>query len=249
MSLFFIIILGLILGSFANCLIWRLYVNKSLWGRSICPACKHQLAWYDNIPLLSFLLLGANCRYCQRKISWQYFFVELAMTVLFIMAWQFSGDNVFLLIKLCLSIFLLVTVFVFDLKYYLIPINLLLIISPLLYLSNLLSGIVWWQPLFFSLVLLTFFLSLYLITAKKGIGEGDIWLVASLGLVLSTWIDILLLILISSFLGSLVGIILVILKKKKWQSQLPLGVFLALGTIISLFYSDYLWTEISKILI
>ena len=243
------ILVALVLGSFANCLIWRLYINKSIGGRSICPQCKEQLAWYDNIPLLSFIFLKGKCRYCHKKISWQYFLVELVMPIFFLGVWYLAAADIFLLIKLCLAIFLLVIVFVFDLKYYLIPINLLFIISPLLYLFNILAGTIWWQALFFSAGLIIFFLIQYLLTSKKGIGEGDIFLGASLGLMLSSWTQVFILIIVSYFLGSLVGLTLMLLKEKKWQSRLPLGVFLALGAIISLFFSDYIWAWFLKIAI
>lgn len=249
MTILFITLLALALGSFANCLIWRLYINKSIKGRSICPKCKHQLAWYDNIPLLSFLFLKGTCRYCHKKISWQYFLVEFAMAILFILAWFIAHDNIYLLIKLYLAIFLLIIIFVFDLRYYLIPINLLFILAPLIYVFNILAGAIWWQALVFSLSLVIFFLAQYLITSKKGIGEGDIWLGATLGLMFSTWTELFTLILVSYFLGSFLGIALMIMKKKKWQSKLPLGVFLAIGGIISLFWSDFLWTAFLKILI
>jgi leader peptidase (prepilin peptidase) / N-methyltransferase len=249
MEIIFLTLLALALGSFANCLIWRLYVNKSIKGRSICPKCKHQLAWYDNIPLISFLLLKGKCRYCQKKISWQYFLVEFSLAILFILAWHLASDDIYLFIKLCLAIFLLLIIFVFDLRYYLIPINLLLIMSPLIYLVNLLSGISWYLPLFFSLILIIFFLIQYIITNKKGIGEGDIWLGGSIGLMLAGWTELFIVILVSYLLGSLVGIVLMILKKKKWQSKLPLGVFLSFGTIISLFWADYLWAWFLQLLI
>jgi prepilin signal peptidase PulO-like enzyme (type II secretory pathway) len=63
----FIFLFGLIIGSFLNCLIWRLYQGESLGGRSYCPNCRHKLFWYDNIPLLSFILLRGRCRYCQKR--------------------------------------------------------------------------------------------------------------------------------------------------------------------------------------
>ncbi len=246
MNLIFLILLALALGSFANCLIWRMYVNKSIKGRSICPQCKRQLAWYDNIPLLSFIFLRGTCRYCHKKISWQYFLVEFFMALLFVLAWQIAQDNIFLLIKLCLAIFLLSIIFVFDLKYYLIPINLLLIISPIIYIFNILDTSIWWQVLIFSVSLTIFFLLQYIITRKKGIGEGDIWLGASLGLMFSSWTELFVLILVSYLLGSLVGIVLMILRKKQWQSKLPLGVFLSIGAVTSLFWSDYLWLLLLK---
>ena len=73
-----IFILGLIIGSFLNCLVWRLHVGKTLGGRSQCTRCHKKIFWYDNIPVISFLVLKGRCRHCKKKISWQYPLVELA---------------------------------------------------------------------------------------------------------------------------------------------------------------------------
>lgn len=249
MMLIFIVLLALALGSFANCLIWRLFVNKKITGRSICPKCGHQLRWFDNIPLISFLILNGACRYCHKKISWQYFLVELSMAFLFILNWYLYFDNIFLFIKISLAIFFLIIIFTFDLKYYLIPINFLLITSPLIYIFNILSGAIWWQVLLFSLSLSIFFLVQYIATSKKGIGEGDIWLGAALGLMLTSWSQVFVLIIVSYFLGSFIGILLLIFKKKKWSSKLPLGVFLAVGALTALFFTDFIWFQFLKLFI
>ena len=91
----FIFLFGLIIGSFLNCLIWRLHQEESLGGRSYCPNCRHKLFWYDNIPLLSFILLCGRCRYCQKKISWQYPLVELAVAILFVLSFSNLANKVF----------------------------------------------------------------------------------------------------------------------------------------------------------
>ncbi len=82
----FIFLFGLIIGSFLNCLIWRLHKEESILGRSYCPKCRHQIVWYDNIPVFSFLLLKGKCRHCGKNISWQYPLVELATGILFVMS-------------------------------------------------------------------------------------------------------------------------------------------------------------------
>src|SRR3989339_1478799 len=82
-----IFILGLIIGSFLNCLVWRLHVGKTLGGRSQCTRCHKKIFWYDNIPVISFLVLKGRCRHCKKKISWQYPLVELATAILFTLAY------------------------------------------------------------------------------------------------------------------------------------------------------------------
>ena len=113
-------IFGLIVGSFLNCVIYRLEEGKSfLKGRSFCPDCKHTLSWQDLIPLLSFLILKGKCRYCKKPISWQYPLVELATGILFILILNFSTrpGGVILFVVSCF----LIVIFVYDLKHYIIP--------------------------------------------------------------------------------------------------------------------------------
>ena len=96
--LFIIIIflLGLAIGSFINALEYRITEKKTMAGRSFCPHCKHQLAWYDLFPLLSFAFLGGKCRYCKKKISWQYPLIELVTGLTFSAVLFFSPFAVFL---------------------------------------------------------------------------------------------------------------------------------------------------------
>lgn len=84
---------GLAFGSFLNCLIYRLANNQSVGGRSYCPKCQNQIAWYDNVPLISFIVLKGRCRSCQQKISWQYPIVELATGLLFFWSvWRLNNQ-------------------------------------------------------------------------------------------------------------------------------------------------------------
>ena len=129
-----IFLTGLIVGSFLNCVIYRLYSEESflksrprrktfsfLRGRSFCPNCKHILTWQDLIPVLSFLILKGKCRYCRKPISLQYPLVELATAILFFLIWQTAAFELrgFLFYSLITSF--LIIIFVFDLKHYLIP--------------------------------------------------------------------------------------------------------------------------------
>ncbi len=141
----FIFLFGLIIGSFLNCLIWRLHKKESLLGRSYCPKCKKQIAWYDNIPVLSFIMLGGKCRQCGKAISWQYPIVELTTGVLFVAAFLhnfeiriFNFESIFnylifnnsieihnskfiiQLLRDWFLIFVMVVVFIYDLRWYLI---------------------------------------------------------------------------------------------------------------------------------
>ncbi|MFA7601286.1 MAG: prepilin peptidase, partial [Patescibacteria group bacterium] len=91
--IFFMFLFGLIIGSFLNCLIWRLYKEETVLGRSYCPKCGQELKWYDNIPVLSFIFLKGRCRFCNDKISWQYPLVEIITGLLFAFSYYFSLQN------------------------------------------------------------------------------------------------------------------------------------------------------------
>ena len=134
----FVFVIGLTIGSFLNCLIWRLHKKESMMGRSYCPKCHHKLAWYDNIPVFSFLVLGGKCRYCKKKISWQYPVVEFITGVLFVIAFFRIYDlgfgildfDLFLILNHKLEIInlfrdwfiiaVMIVVFIYDLRWYLI---------------------------------------------------------------------------------------------------------------------------------
>ncbi len=241
---FFAFIFGLLIGSFINCLAWRLYKEETILGRSYCPKCLKQLHWFDNIPLLSFLLLKGKCRNCSQNISWQYPLVELITGLLFAFSFVSFYDLSWLLfLKVALAIVVLVLVFIFDFRWFLIPVNFLiwstvavLIIGYFSYSYGLGSYIV---AAFISIIAsMLFFAVQYWITKGKGIGEGDIWLGMFLGAFFVNLSDLIVAILSAYFIGSIVGLVLVALKKKKISSKLPLGVFLVIGAIITIFFGQ-----------
>src|SRR3989344_6938491 len=113
---------GLGLWSFLNAVIYRLEKNESaLKGRSYCPRCKHQLAWDDLIPLVSFALLGGRRRYCKGRISPQYPIVEIATALLFAALFVLQTEHVFYLLYLWVVTSLLIVLFVYDLRHYILP--------------------------------------------------------------------------------------------------------------------------------
>jgi len=147
---------GLAFGSFLNCLIYRLAGGRSLWGRSFCPKCQKQITWRDNIPLISFVLLGGRCRFCRQKISWRYPLVELATGLLFfwsvwrlnnqlsIISYQLVSPSAGEYLGFILAIFrdwmfffTLLFIFVYDLKYSRIEDVVLLPATAILFILNL----------------------------------------------------------------------------------------------------------------
>lgn len=244
----FSLILGLLIGSFINCMAWRLYKEETIFGRSHCPKCLKQINWYDNIPLLSFIMLRGKCRSCSKKISWQYPLVELIVGLLFYFAFiSFGAISTILLLKSFIAIAILVLVFIFDFRWYLIPVSVLIwggvvmiILGALDYPYNLGSYL-------FALVVSValsalFFGAQYLITRGKGLGEGDIWLGAFLGTLFFNLRELSVAVLSAYFIGSIIGIGFLILGKKQWSSKLPLGVFLSVGALISLFFGQVIAT-------
>jgi len=239
----FVIIFGLIFGSFLNCLIWRLYKNETLGGRSYCPKCRKTIAWYDNIPLLSFALLGGRCRECRQKISWQYPLVELITAILFLLVFQIDAASpqlAILLLRDWLLVMTLVIIFVYDFRWQLVPLTVVWPMGIVIFILNLLLGFSWWALLSFAALGAAFFLAQYVLTKKRGVGEGDIWLGALLGLAFPSAGVLLLIMVIAYCSGSIVGLFLISRRKKDWQSRIALGPFLALAAIIALIWGERL---------
>ncbi len=260
-----VFLFGLCIGSFLNCLIWRLHKGEGMWNRSYCPKCGQQIAWYDNIPILSFILLRGKCRSCGKPISWQYPIVELIAGLLFVLAFfqnfQFSpaahsaaGQAIFnfqsisnfqFLISRQLLFFArdifficaMIVIFIYDLRWYLILDAVTLPACAIVLVLNLFLGINWQNLLVSGIIGSSFFLIQFLISKGRWIGGGDIRLGLLLGLALG-WPNVLAAILIAYFTGSIIGVGLIIAGKKQWGSKIPLGVFLSAAAIIVLFWGD-----------
>lgn len=240
------------MGSFINCLAWRLYKEETILGRSYCPKCLKQLNWFDNIPLFSFLMLKGKCRHCSQKISWQYPLVEFITGLLFAAAFvSFIDYSWWFLLKVAIVILTLILVFIFDFRWYLIPVNFLLWTGGVLAVVGFFSypyGLgAYILALFISVIASSlFFAAQYWVTRGKGIGEGDIWLGMFLGIIFVNLSDLIVAILSAYFIGSIFGLTLIVLKKKKLGSKLPLGVFLTIGALISIFFghniTHWYWT-------
>ena len=245
---FTIFVFGLIFGSFLNCLIWRLKTNESLWGRSYCPKCRNQISWYDNIPLLSFIILKARCRSCKKKISWQYPLLELGFAFIFSALFFFIAKDfnllellgkefLILFLRDFLFIFILAIVFVYDYNWQEVP---MIIVWPgivLMIFFSWLLGASFLTVLIASALTSAFFLLQYLLTRGRGLGEGDIWLGALLGARFVNTQEIFLTIFATYIIGALVAIFLLARGKKKIKSKVPLGPFLVIGALISLFFA------------
>jgi len=238
------IIFGAMIGSFLNVCIHRLPKEESIVRPgSHCPKCKTPIQYYDNIPLISFLLLRGKCRYCQSSISIQYPIVE-AITAL-------SSFFLFITFGVSLSfiyyfsfVAALIAITVIDLYHQIIPdvISLPGIVIGLLG-SLVIPQITFWSSL---IGVLSGGGSLFLVATvyqwlfkREGMGGGDVKLLAMIGAFLG-WKAVILTILLSSFIGSIIGITVMLIKGKDFKYAIPFGPFLALGAVISLFCGENL---------
>lgn len=250
---FLIFAFGLIIGSFLNSVIYRLSINQSfLIGRSYCPECKTSLKWYDLIPVISFLILKGKCRYCKKPISLQYPLVELSTASLFtfivfqnidLLLYGFSF-SVFL--KICflflVSCFLII-IFAYDLKHYIIPDK---VIFPAVLVVGIWYLVSWLffdsyteykmlNTIYSTIGVSLFFLLIVLISQGKWMGMGDVKLSFFMGLFLG-FPKILIALFLAFFIGAIIGIILIILGKKTFKSEIPFGPFLVMATFLALFF-------------
>lgn len=236
-------VFGLMIGSFLNVLIWRLNDEKApkFWqGRSICPKCKHKLSWKDNIPLLSFILLRGKCRYCRKKISWQYPVVELTTGAAFVLAWVLSPAQLDLLVKLDILVIVAVFIVIFfsDLIYGFIPDEMVVagsLLSILYLILNTQYGIL---PNFLTGIVTSLaFLAVVVATKFRGMGLGDVKLAFFMGLLLG-WPKVGVALWMAFAIGGLFAIILLILKRTRLSATIPLGPFLVLGVLIAAVWSN-----------
>jgi len=247
-----IFIFGLVVGSFLNCIIYRLEVGRSfLTGRSYCPQCRHQLTWCDLIPILSFFILKGKCRYCHQKISWQYPLVEIATGLLFVSilnylsvarvgneGFAFSDLQNFLFYSIIFCF--LIVIFVYDLKYYIIPDGVIYPAIGITFFYNIYQLSINNQRLainnFSSAILAAiFFLAIVLVSHGRWMGIGDIKLAFLMGLILG-FPNILVALFLAFFLGAIIGLGLIFSGRKTLKSEIPFGPFLIAGTFIGLFY-------------
>ena len=243
----FIFLFGAAIGSFSNVCIYRLPKKLSIISPpSQCPNCGKNISPFDNIPIISFLILRGRCRYCQSPISWRYPIVELITGLIFLSLYlNFRiSPQFFIYALLCTSLIIIAFI---DLEHKIIPdvitlpgiiIGLTLSLTmPHITLINSIKGLLIGGGLFYAIAIIS----------RGGMGGGDIKLIAMVGSFLG-WKNVLLTIFLGSLFGSIVGIVLIILKKKNRKDMVPFGPFLSLGAIISIFFGRdliYLWLTIT----
>jgi leader peptidase (prepilin peptidase)/N-methyltransferase len=252
----FIFVFGTVVGSFLNVCIWRIPREESLLKPgSHCPKCNTPIAWYDNIPIVSYLVLRGRCRHCGERISIRYAVVEALTGALFVCLYLKFGLTIAFAVYCALVASFIAVTFI-DIDHYIIPnritfggIGVGLVLSfTAKYLPGdrfvvtntvqaLLGGVV------FAGILYVLDQVSKLIFKKPGMGGGDVKLAAMIGLFVGLRL-VLPVILVASVVGSVIGIGILIARRKEEPDPshyIPFGPYLVLGTIIVLFFGENMW--------
>ncbi len=242
------VLFGLVIGSFLNVCISRIPLGLGLGGRSRCPQCEKQISWYDNIPVLSYIFLGARCRTCKKSISFVYPLVEIITALLAVACvLHFTGLSVFLWFVLFVCPLIVITFIDFEHQ----------IIPDVISLPGIVIGIavvqfemwpLWTDGLKLSLLgiavgggSLLILGQLYLwIRKRDGMGGGDIKLSAMLGAFLG-WQAVIVIFFLSSVLAIVYALTLTVIERnKEGPMVIPYGPFLSAAAVIYLFYGPLL---------
>jgi leader peptidase (prepilin peptidase)/N-methyltransferase len=238
------VLLGLVVGSFLNVCIHRLPKGESVIAPgSRCEACAASIRWYDNLPLLSFLLLKGRCRTCRSRISWRYPVVEASTAALFALAILRFGLSIRSVVVLVFLAALIVVTFI-DLDHQIIPHAVTL--PGILF--GLLGSLVTQDPSPREAAAgalmgagLVYLVAVYAETAlrKESMGGGDVNLLAMIGAFLG-WRGALLSFFLAVLAGACLSILLITFRVLSRKDRIPFGPFLALGAIVALFGGDVL---------
>lgn len=270
MIILILVLLGLCIGSFVNAFVWRFHEQSRskkpkkelsiLKGRSMCVHCKHSLAVWDLVPLFSWLQLRGKCRYCRKPISWQYPLVELLTALAFVgsyLCWPygFSATGVvqFGVWLICLSFFMILIVY--DLRWMLLPNN---IVYPLVGVAlvglvaqvvlrsdaSLLLDALWGVVCLFGL-----FWVLFQVSGGRWIGGGDVKLALALGIIVGGPANALLVVFISSLIGVIVTVPLIIQRKKNYSSRVPFGPFLMVACMVVFLFGQQIVDWYTKLVL
>ena len=238
--------MGALWGSFANVCIYRIPLEKGVVsGRSYCTNCKKKIAWYDNIPIISYLLIKGKCRKCKMKISFQYPLVELLSIFTFVIVYLFYGITLTTLLLIILNLAFIIIFFI-DSKHFIIPNNLtfpmmflgfIKSFDPNLdsifpnYVNSLIGGLsgygIIWSIIFLYKILRN----------KEGMGFGDAKLLAVIGFWFG-WIAVPFVIFSSSIIALISVLPSLINKSKKFSTEIPFGPFIIIGCILYIIFID-----------
>ena len=244
--IFIAAVMGLMIGSFLNVCIYRVPNGLSIIKpRSLCPKCSKALNFYDNIPLLSYIVLGGKCRNCKNPISPRYPIVELLTAIITALMFFKWSSNPFWLIAVLLSSYIFIVIAIIDFETMMIADIFSYAIGFLglsfSFFNPYFSGAPFYKlaqsamgALFGAAIIWLLAFVGKKIYKKEAVGEGDIFLMAAIGAMLGVE-GILSSLIIASLFGSVYGITLMVLKKAKRFDHIPFGPFLSLGAIINMY--------------
>lgn len=235
---FLALILGLIVGSFLNVVIFRLNTGRTLGGRSMCFSCGKTLSWYELVPLVSYVFQRGRCLGCKSRISPQYFLVELLTGVIFLALYlKFYIDSEFFIY--CIISALLIVIGVYDYHHKIIPDK---VVYPLIIVS-LLTNIYIFPFSFYSInfligpIFFSFFGLIWLISKGTWMGFGDAKLSLAVGWFLGATAGVLAM-LVAFWVGAIVGILMLALKRSSItiNHEIPFAPFIVFGAFVGLLF-------------
>ncbi len=241
----YIFIIGAIVGSFLNVCIHRIPLDQSVvTPRSRCPNCETLIPWYHNVPILSYVWLRARCFQCGMKISPVYPLVEFITALFFVLLYRYFGISILFLIYAYFGCSIIILIFV-DYYHRILPavitypaiLNGILtsFVNPYIGPKDSLLGVALGAG-----ILLTVYLFYKFVRKKDGLGEGDIVMLAMVGAFLG-WQNVLLVLFLSSLLGSLTGFFSIFFLKKGTDFLYPYGTFIGAAALPAIFWGEYVW--------
>ena len=239
-----VFLFGICIGSFLNVCIYRLPGSKSIvHPRSMCPGCGTLIRFYDNIPILSYVVLGGKCRHCNARISFRYPVVEFISGIFAVgVYWKFGLGFESLIYYTFIATLLIITFI--DIDHQIIPDVISLPGIPLFFAASLaLPKVTWVESLLGILIgggsLWLVAQLYYLLTRKEGMGGGDIKLLAMMGAIIG-WKGVLFTIFAASAVGTIAGLLVILMAGKTMKLKIPFGPFLAIGAITYIFFGPQL---------
>lgn len=239
-EIIFILLFGLAWGSFLNVVIFRLPLGMSLLSPpSSCPQCKKKIKFYDNIPVLSYLLLKGKCRTCGSRIPVSYFLVEVLTPLSFLLVYQKHSLSLFFFAS-CLFTSAMIVLGFIDFYHQILPdaITLPGLVLALTY-AAFRPDLTLTQALVGALAgagfLLFIYGAYYLLRKKEGLGMGDVTMMLLIGAYLGWQLTFFTLIL-ASVVGAVVGVVFILTQKKDLQYSLPFGTFLAPAAYVAMLW-------------
>jgi leader peptidase (prepilin peptidase)/N-methyltransferase len=230
------IVAGLCVGSFLNVCIYRIPRRLSIVRpRSRCPGCEHELQWFDNIPVVSYLVLAGRCRRCGARINLRYPIVELLTAAVFLLHYAVFGLTALLVVRLLFACALIV-LFAIDLEHHLLPNVITLpglavgLVFSLVFPPGVLDAVL--GVLIGGGVLWLIGEAYHWYTGREGMGGGDVKMLAMVGAFLG-WQQVLVTLVASSLAGSLIGVLLIVSRRGTLRLALPYGTFLAAGALLA----------------